>query len=413
MQDINLFVGAFHPILVHLPIGVLIAAVLLHVLSLSSRFSGLYKAVPWLYGVAALGAIGAVVSGWLLAGPLGAHWDIHRYWGLGTMVGLVLMTWLTASKKTSKKGGAILGVIALGACGWAGHLGGELTHGAGHFVQYAPSAFAKTQEIKPALALASRDSVIVFQDLIQPIFTQKCVACHRADLAHGSLRMDSYAALQKGGSEGDAIASKELWRRVSLPPDHPRYMPSRGEPLSYDELLIVKSWLNAASDSMSTVSDWKPDEEVIKAIARTTNLDVRELPYIDRARPAAIALDDVPPMWSIQPISQQHTTVEAKLIDVNVDASVALKALEPYAANITILDLRQVDNADSWLAALPPMVHLTKLDLSRSDATAVSLSRLSQYPHLETVNLSGTQVKRSKEDVLAMIPESVTKLYGL
>lgn len=419
MQDLNLFIGAFHPILVHLPIGVLIAAVLLHVLSLNSRLAGLYKAVPWLYGVAALGAVGAVISGWLLAGPLGAHWDTHRYWGLGTMVGLLLMTWLSARSASAKTSGVILGFVFMGACGWAGHLGGELTHGDGHFAQYAPTAFSKTPFVTTAdeqsgeLILANRDSVVVYQELIQPIFTQKCVACHRAELAHGSLRMDSYAALKKGGSEGDAIATKELWRRITLPSDHPRFMPSRGEPLSYDELLIIKSWLAAAADSMSTISDWKPEEEVIQAIARTTNLDVRELPYIDRARPPAIALDNIPEMWSIQPISQQHTTVEVKLIDVKVEPSVALTALEPFTANVTILDLRQLKNADAWLAALPPMEHLTKLDLSRSDATAASLSRLSQYPYLETVNLSGTKLDLPKEEILALIPTSVTKLYGL
>ena len=389
MTDYALFLGSFHPVLVHLPIGVLLGAFTVQLLSFLPRFGGLQRATTLLYGLAALGGVLAVGTGWALAGPTGAVWDTHRWFGLGALaLGVATTAYLWKQPHRSVTG-ISLGLATVLVTGWAGHLGGTLTHGEGHFTQYAPAAFKP--EIKSrSVALRNPDSIIVYTALIQPMLDEHCVACHRAELAHGQLRLDSYAALLQGGKEGDAISSGtegELWKRVSLSPAHARFMPTRGVPLGYDQLQIVRAWLAAEKDSMLTVKAWAPDAATLAAIARSYHLDLRPLPYVERARPAAVALDDIPFGWEIQALSAAHTTLMVRCSNSEAE----LSALTPFAQNITQLDLRKIGSTTAW-TGIPAMPHLTRLDLTGTSFGDASIPILKQYPHLEVLNLTGTGV---------------------
>ena len=417
MSDLPLFFGAFHPIVVHLPLGVLAVALALHALALFPRWGSLRPALPWMYGAAAAGAVLAAASGWLLAGPAGgAPWDDHRWFGVGAVGATALAAALTAAPSVRYGFGLLAGAAAAGLTGWTGHLGGALVHGEDHLTEYAPAALAEAlggdHEASPTLraeelVAAPPDSVGAYADLIAPVLARKCVACHRAGLAHGGLRLDSYAALAKGGREGGGVSlASELWRRVALPPDHPRFMPTRGVPLSYDELVVLESFLAAPLDSSSTVAEWAEhlDEEVYGAIARVRGLDLRPLPYVERARPTPVPVPADLAYWEVRPLSQQHTTLVAVLAGATDERDAALAELAPLAANVTALDLGGVAQAGAWLAELPPLPHLTELDLSRSDADGIALERLPTFPHLEELILTGTEVDDEALERLADLP---------
>ena len=405
MTDLPLFFGSFHPLVVHLPIGVLLVGFLLHAVSLLRRYRHLTAALPWLYGLAALGGVVSSWSGWALAGPLGAYWDEHRWFGLGSVAATALAFALAiplARAARSRAAGrytrAIVlpalgaAALAVGLTGWTGHLGGAITHGSGHFAQYAPAMLRAEVSGAPEVAVVDRDTVLAYAAVVAPILEAKCVACHRAGLRQGGLDVTSYAALRAGGNEGDAIGAGtggELWRRISLPPDHARFMPTRGAALSYDELTVLRSWLDARLDSAATVADWDPDEATAAAIARVHGIDARLLPYVDRVHPVAI---DIPEMthWRVAPLSQLHTLLEAQLLSGG-DAAAAVPELATVAANVTALDLRGIVGANAFLAALPELPHLTSVDLSRSDVTPDAVLALRKtHPHLEDVNLWAT-----------------------
>ena len=380
MTDLSLFFGAFHPLIVHLPIGAAFVAVAFQVLGRIDRFAAVQAAVPWLYGVAALGATGAVLSGWALGGAPGASWDAHRWFGLGTAAGLVLATAATLRKATPAAASLGLGVACAGLIAWTGHLGGAITHGEEHFAQYAPEALREQRPTGREVLPANRDSLLAYAAVIRPMLDEHCVDCHRAGYAQGSLRLDSYAALAEGGSEGDARGlSGELWRRVTLDPEHARFMPSRGTPLSYDQLALLHDWLAAAPDSAATVADVAWGEAAYAAAERVYALNLRELPYIDRARPAAIE----PPAlkyWRALPVSQAHTTYEAHLRADADDPDAALAELSAIASNVVTLDLRRLRGTDEFLRKLPDMPHLVEVDLSRSDVTPAGVEGLARYP---------------------------------
>ena len=90
MSDLPLFLGRFHPALVHLPIGLLVAAGALQAWVWGRRRNGdtrrLDFAIGVLLGVAAAGAVVAAGAGVLLGsggGYSGALLERHRLLGLG------------------------------------------------------------------------------------------------------------------------------------------------------------------------------------------------------------------------------------------------------------------------------------------------------------------------------------------
>ena len=83
------FIGHFHPVLVHLPIGILLLALLLQWLSHNEKYTALQPAIPIAYLAGSIAAILSCISGWLLASD-GEYdettLDLHRWMGISVAV---------------------------------------------------------------------------------------------------------------------------------------------------------------------------------------------------------------------------------------------------------------------------------------------------------------------------------------
>src|SRR5678815_5595691 len=105
----------------------------------------------------------------------------------------------------------------------------------------------------PVFALAvltpSRaDDKIDFAKSIQPVLEKRCAECHGPKKQKGDLRLDSKEAAFKGGKDAKAIVpgkpeDSDMVRRVSLPAGHDDIMPSKGDPLSKDQIELIKKWI--------------------------------------------------------------------------------------------------------------------------------------------------------------------------
>jgi hypothetical protein len=51
----------------------------------------------------------------------------------------------------------------------------------------------------------SAEAAAYFESKVRPLLIDNCIDCHSADLAEGGLRLDSRAALLKGGVSGPAV----------------------------------------------------------------------------------------------------------------------------------------------------------------------------------------------------------------
>lgn len=100
------------------------------------------------------------------------------------------------------------------------------------------TAFAEEVQTRP----------VSFRSEIAPIMLDHCLACHGAKKAEGGYRVDSYAELVKAGDSGELpIAASpeqgsELLRRITCMDESER-MPAESEPLSQEQIELVKQWV--------------------------------------------------------------------------------------------------------------------------------------------------------------------------
>ena len=101
---------------------------------------------------------------------------------------------------------------------------------------------------KSQLVKVSGKGGVSFSKDIAPIFVDKCVGCHTEGDAKGGLRLDTYAAMEKGGGRGplaipgNAQASYLLQKLVTQ--NAQQRMPKGGEALKEKEIQTIATWIN-------------------------------------------------------------------------------------------------------------------------------------------------------------------------
>ncbi|MDB5348711.1 MAG: Planctomycete cytochrome [Schlesneria sp.] len=101
---------------------------------------------------------------------------------------------------------------------------------------------------KALLAKASGKGSVSFARDVAPIFVDKCIGCHTDGDAKGGLRLDTYAAMEKGGGRGalaipgNAQASNLIQKLVT--PNAQQRMPKGGEALKDKEIQTITTWVN-------------------------------------------------------------------------------------------------------------------------------------------------------------------------
>ena len=186
-MDLSYFLGRFHLVIVHMPIGLLLLAVVMQLLTWRKRFEKLEIAITLSLFMGTGSAIFASICGWLLAEEGGFDEDIlfgHRWAGIGLAV-LAGFCWIVKKKiiKAGKVFSTFMMIVLALLVFHTGHLGGNLTHGEDYLLQYAPpqmkAFFGINSNSASALKQFSNpDSTLVFEDLILPALKEKCEDCH-------------------------------------------------------------------------------------------------------------------------------------------------------------------------------------------------------------------------------------------
>lgn len=147
-----LFIGRFHPIVVHLPIGALGVLVLFELLCLRKKGEQQYGATALLIlMLGAAGSVAGVLVGILLSregGYEGGNFTLHQGIGIGATTGILISLVLRIMAMGSGHGGMmdcyrILFFSSMGFLGLGAHFGGNMSHGNKYMTQYAPEAMAK------------------------------------------------------------------------------------------------------------------------------------------------------------------------------------------------------------------------------------------------------------------------------
>jgi len=271
-MDFVYFLGRFHVLVLHLPIGMIVALFVLEYLSRKERYRYLEAASPYLWGATAISALVTVLLGYMHfaeGGFTGASGDQHRFFGTVTAVIATGVAFLRMGSFASGYKPLFFpaSLVLLVLVSITGHYGGNLTHGSTFLVEYAPQPLRSLAGLAPRRTITSVSAADPFADVVGPMFLERCGGCHNDDKRESDLVLTTYAGVMRGGESGRVVVAgntdlSELLRRISLPHDDEEFMPAEGKtPLTDDQVAIIRWWIGAGAPNGGTVGALEvPDE---------------------------------------------------------------------------------------------------------------------------------------------------------
>jgi len=235
---------------------------------------------------------------------------------------------------------------------------------------------------------------------VAPLFDQHCTGCHGERSAKGQLRLDSFAAAWRGGRHGDVLgADGELYRRITLPPSDIKAMPPDGkQPLSRDELTVIRLWLAGGARGDVPASAVKNAPELVlpvtfpsfdpQAVARQRARLAGDVVRLQARFPGMIAYE-----------SQASDGIEVSAILAGKRFGDAeLQAFAPLASRIVRLDLSGTAITDA--APLARMTAVIRMRLADTALTGNIVPALESLPKLKVLTVTGSAIPAQALDGL-------------
>lgn len=324
-SDFVIFIGRFHPILLHLPVGILAVLCFFELVCSTRRGEQKFGEASLLMLVlGSAGALLAVFAGIMLSregGYVGGNFSLHQTMALigtaGTLIALVvrLVAMGRGSMELLNAYRAVF-FISFGIMGLGAHFGGNMSHGNKFLTEKAPAFIkgpmvsmekfmlgfvekpkpekAETKaEVKPEVAPevkpepvdkgmppaapttppptpppAGGGEKLVFEHIILPVLTAKCNKCHSEQKSKGKLRMDTYEMAMKGGENGSNFVAGNLKdslsiARIMLPDSDDEHMPPEGkDQLTPEEIALLKWWVEQGASGTQKVNEAKIPAEL-------------------------------------------------------------------------------------------------------------------------------------------------------
>ena len=404
MEILN-WLGRFHPVLVHLPIGILVAAVIFHWIA-HRRPSWKGSAVlPTFYFLGFLSAALAAFAGWMLAKEGGYQSDTifwHRWIGvLLVIVSFVLWRMVVSTSPSQTRW---ISLFLIGGLLWVGHLGGKMTHGEDYLVENAPEFVKKLASYEEGTdypVFDDPDSALVYEDIITPILQKKCWTCHSNDLTKGGLNMEDLNEFLKGGKNGKVIegnaSSSELFKRIILDPESKKYMPPKGTGLSYGEIKLVEWWLDGGAPTEKSVASVETPATVQGILLSRHGLDTKPKSYIEKTKVEPVSEELMQKIgqrgFSVRQIAMNNNFLDVSWKNIDsLSVNSEIHVLEEVAGQVAWLDLGASNLTDESLMVIGKLHNLVRLKLEDNPVSDAAIRNLSELKHLESLNLYKTKI---------------------
>jgi len=406
------FFGRFHPLIVHLPIGFILFAALLCIISAYKKSSLLTSAINLALLAGAISAGLAAVSGYFLSINGGYNNETlswHKWIGISAAI-LTFTVWLIRVKKK-----ADVYFFRMRISSWllslcillitiGGHLGGSMTHGEGYLTRYMPgflkSFFVSKKQPEQKKIIPPLDSVIVFADIIQPIFNNRCITCHNADKNKGELNLTNIEGILKGGKSGNTVVAgniekSELFHRITLPPTSSKFMPSDNRPpLTPVEINFIREWIETGADYKKNITASGADEKTKYLIAAYLGIDAENTKEIKlpEVKPAdSNALKQLKELnIIIRPLTSKSNLLEASFVTVQKKQAFEilsmLEKLSSVRQQLYRLDVSNCGLTKESIRIISGFSRLNKLELQKNNLTDESIEPLGALQQLEILN---------------------------
>lgn len=400
-------IGRMHPLLLHFPIVLLLLAMLMEFFrfkpqNAENTFYNTFSQNLLLSGT--LLAAVTVVMGLFLSREEGYTGDTlwwHKWTGAGIFFLATLLYFVRNARWYNAPvawagGGTLLVTLIL-----AGHYGASLTHGDNFLLEPWQSTAEKAQ--------VPLEQAVVFTDVIQPIFEQKCVSCHNSDKLKGQLKLTDVASIQKGGKTGKLFVPGNpqislLLERVHLPMDEKKHMPPSGKTqLTPDEISLLTLWVKDHPSFDKKVIDLPATDSLrILATARLKPATAVEERYEFAAADDEMIQKLNNDYRTVASLARESPALAVTIYNKNAFTAAQLGELSAIKKQIVSLNLNKMPVEDADLKQVGTFENLRKLDLNYTNITSQGLKALSSLKQLKTLTLSGT--RQNLQDLRAQLP---------
>lgn len=413
-----LFLGRFHPLALHLPIGFMALGLMLEIYTRAEKRKSLRSALPFIWLLSAIGAVAAAGLGYMLSLEGGYQEEMlsdHKWLGIALAAVAILIYWASRKREAGSQfvlwqKGYVPMLVLLGVLlGGTGHIGGSLTHGSEYLTQYAPQPIRSLAGLPPKkmamqLAVADLPSARVFHDLVQPILEARCVSCHNPEKKKGELLLTSVEGILAGGEEGEIIIAgsadeSPIYQRLLLPHDDDEHMPPPGKrPLNDDQIDMIAWWLDEGAPMEESVllGENENASQIMAAVERlyaqhaegvfALDVEMADAGDIEKLRSQGI---------QIHQLVQEQPWLEVNLSDQDSLALGQLESLLDIKEQLIELDLGNSAISDADMQVIGKLDHLTRLHLEETPITDAGLAAITNLTYLEYLNLFGTSISNA------------------
>lgn len=390
LPNLVVWLGRFHPLVLHFPIVLLLIAAVLGLLG---------KKVPdLLLGLAVISALITAITGFFLGTGIDPKGDLvlwHQWMGVGLAILSVAWYWIETDHPQRVYPIRAIQVVMIVLVGFTGHYGGMLTHGE-DFLDFPKShAMGKIPE-----------NPLIYKDIVHRVLDINCIGCHNPNKKKGELLMTGIDELLVGGENGAAIvrgepANSELVRRLRLPRENEEHMPPEGKkPLSENEIQILERWIALGASDTLRLNHLDNDEPLLNLV-KTIMVPKKS----DKWESFPILADS-----TLQNLNGDYRTV--KRISANTHAlnvSVfsppeydpeLILALGRVAENIVELDLSGLPLGEREMEMVGMCKNLEWLELDRTRITDAQFAKLKGLSNLSVLKVYATGITEASLPVL-------------
>ncbi len=401
------FLGHLHPVLVHLPIGILLLACLFLWLSRKEKYSHFQSSIPFILLLGAISACATCVTGYVLSGSGEYDEDLvqlHQWMGISVAVfSTAIYILFKKNKLLSWQIPAVIFFTILILI--TGHLGGSLTHGSDYLTKPLEDLFGSdTVLIVKRKPIPDIRQAVAYTDVIEPIFQSKCYGCHSTLKQKGKLRLDQPDLIMKGGKDGVVIIAgkageSEMIKRVRSSREEEHHMPPKEKPqLNEKEAALLEWWINSGADFTRKVSEL-PQPEKIKPILKDLenvsefrkSAPVIPVQSVEKADENAVRLLKEKGVI-VMPVAQNSHYLRADFITAADFSDRDIRLLLPLQKQLLWLNIGHTAITDSALTVMAQCKNITELQLDHTAVSDGGMEYLKQLDSLQTLNLVETKI---------------------
>jgi hypothetical protein len=233
---------------------------------------------------------------------------------------------------------------------------------------------------------------------VAPVLEEHCVSCHGKDRQKAKLRLDSYAAILRGGKHGPVIKrgdlrDSELYSRITSPLSSDKTMPpSSKPPIPAGDVTIIRLWIAGGASGVQPATQIKGAPP---PVSKVRFLEVDEA-AVEKARAGRTQL--------VRRLQQQYPGVinyESRMsANLELNASLMgtafgnadLKEFASVSDHIVWADLSGTALSDGAIELILAMVNLRVLRANDLRLTSSTLVALGALKALRSLTVVGTPI---------------------